>query len=147
MDAVVRMFKVACRVGDQAKNRGLADPEDVLAHDDLPYGPQGREQRLDVYTPRSRREGELLPVVISVHGGGWVYGSKEPYRYYCMSLAQQGFGVVNFTYRLAPEHPHPSQLVDLEMRAVVTVDGSSLTATDPEGRSCQIPGPGSDTVP
>ncbi len=34
-----------------------------------------------------------------------------------------------------------TQLVDLEMRAVVTVDGSSLTATDPEGRSCQIPGP------
>ena len=34
-----------------------------------------------------------------------------------------------------------TQLVDLKFRAVVTVDGSSLTATDPEGRTCQIPGP------
>ncbi len=32
-------------------------------------------------------------------------------------------------------------LVDLKFRAVVTVDGSSLTATDPEGRTCEVPGP------
>lgn len=34
-----------------------------------------------------------------------------------------------------------NQLVDLSFRAVVTVDGSSLTVTDPEGRSCQVMGP------
>ena len=32
-------------------------------------------------------------------------------------------------------------LVDLKFRAVVTVDGSSLTATDPEGRTCTVNGP------
>ena len=32
-------------------------------------------------------------------------------------------------------------LVDLKFRAVVTVDGSSLTVTDPEGRTCTVPGP------
>ncbi len=32
-------------------------------------------------------------------------------------------------------------LVDLKMRCAVTVDGSSLTATDPEGRTCQVDGP------
>ncbi len=34
-----------------------------------------------------------------------------------------------------------TQLVDLKFRAVVSVDGSSLTATDPEGRTCQNVGP------
>ena len=34
-----------------------------------------------------------------------------------------------------------TQLVDLKFRAVVTVDGSSLSATDPEGRTCTVPGP------
>ena len=34
-----------------------------------------------------------------------------------------------------------TQLVDVKFRAVVSVDGSSLTATDPEGRTCQITGP------
>lgn len=132
MDPVVRMFKVACRVGDQAKNRGLIDPEDVAAHNDLPYGPGGREQLLDVYTPRDRAPDALLPVVISVHGGGWVYGSKEPYRYYCMSLARQGFGVVNFTYRLAPEHPHPSQMVDLDRVVRWTLDRGRAYGLDPQ---------------
>lgn len=32
-------------------------------------------------------------------------------------------------------------LVDVKFRAVVSVDGSSLTVTDPEGRSCTINGP------
>ena len=53
-----------------------------------------------------------LPVIVSVHGGGWVYGDKERYQYYCMSLAQRGFAVVNFTYRLAPEYKFPAPLED-----------------------------------
>ena len=34
-----------------------------------------------------------------------------------------------------------TQLVDVKFRAVITVDGCSLTATDPEGRTCEVPGP------
>jgi len=34
-----------------------------------------------------------------------------------------------------------TQLVDLTFRGVVSVDGSSLSATDPEGRTCQVTGP------
>ena len=34
-----------------------------------------------------------------------------------------------------------SQLVDVKFRGVVGVDGSSLTVTDPEGRTCTVPGP------
>jgi len=47
-----------------------------------------------------------------VHGGGWVYGAKEGYQFYCMSLAQRGFAVVNFSYRLAPENKFPASLED-----------------------------------
>ena len=34
-----------------------------------------------------------------------------------------------------------TQLVDIAFRGVVSVDGSSLTATDPEGRTCTVEGP------
>ena len=54
----------------------------------------------------------MLPVIVSIHGGGWVYGDKERYQYYCMSLAQRGFAVVNFSYRLAPEYKYPSGMED-----------------------------------
>ena len=71
-------------------------------------------QKLDVYRPK-QAQGEDLPVIISVHGGAWMYGDKERYQYYCMSLAQRGFAVVNFTYRLAPEYKFPAQLEDLNL--------------------------------
>lgn len=66
---------------------------------------------LDVYRPKETDA--KLPVIVSVHGGGWVYGDKERYQYYCMDLASRGFVVVNFTYRLAPKHRFPAQLEDV----------------------------------
>lgn len=57
--------------------------------------------------------GGKLPVIMIVHGGAWVYGDKEIYQFYAMSLAQRGFAVVNFSYRLAPENKFPMQLEDI----------------------------------
>ena len=76
-------------------NAGKADPE----------------QLLDIYYPAGTAE--KLPIIVSVHGGAYMYGNKEVYQYYCMSLAQKGFTVVNFNYRLAPEHKFPDQLNDI----------------------------------
>lgn len=106
-DVVRKLFKE----GDDVRDAGLATPDDIVRHDDIPYGADDPCQMLDVYRPLEQ-EGEVLPVIVSVHGGGWVYGDKERYQWYCMSLAQRGFAVVNFTYRLAPEHKFPSSLVD-----------------------------------
>lgn len=93
----------------------LTTPEDVERYDNIVYGHDDREiQVLDVYRPK-QAEKEDLPVIISVHGGGWIFGDKELYQYYCMSLAQRGFAVVNFTYRLAPEHKYPAALEDLNL--------------------------------
>ena len=94
---------------------GMNTPEDIERWDNIVYGHDDREmQRLDVYRPK-QAQGEDLPVIISVHGGAWMYGDKERYQYYCMSLAQRGFAVVNFTYRLAPESKFPAQLEDVNL--------------------------------
>ena len=98
--------------GDRKRDAGLSTPEDVKRYDDILYGRNRKWQVLDVYRPKGA-EGKL-PVIVSVHGGGWVYGNKEVYQFYCMSLAQRGFAVVNFTYRLAPEHRYPAQLEDTD---------------------------------
>lgn len=96
---------------DAARDAGLTTPPDIVRYDDIRYGSDPKNQVLDVYRPKAA-EGKALPVIVSVHGGGWVYGDKELYQFYCMSLAQRGFAVVNFTYRLAPEHKFPAQLED-----------------------------------
>ena len=96
--------------GDAERDAGLRTPEDITRFDDIAYGSDPKYQLLDVYRPKGA-EGPL-PVIISVHGGGWVYGDKEVYQFYCMSLAERGFAVVNFSYRLAPEHKFPASLED-----------------------------------
>lgn len=98
--------------GDDKRDAGLTTPDDVVRFDDIYYG-QDRNQVLDVYRPKGA-EGKL-PVIVSVHGGGWVYGDKQRYQYYCMSLVEHGFAVVNFTYRLAPKYKFPAQLEDTVM--------------------------------
>ena len=97
-------------INDAKRDAGLTTPEDIKRFDDIQYGPDPKWNVLDVYRPRAE-EGKL-PVIVSVHGGGWVYGDKELYQFYCMSLAQRGFAVVNFTYRLAPEEKYPAPLED-----------------------------------
>ncbi len=95
--------------GDEKRDAGLKRPEDLKFFTDIRYGEHAL-QVLDVYRPLDS-DGSL-PVIVDVHGGGWVYGDKERYQYYCMSLARHGFAVVNFSYRLAPEDKFPAALED-----------------------------------
>ena len=97
--------------GDAVRDAGQVRPDDIAWEDDLSYGPDGKWNLLDVYYPK-KTEG-FLPAIVSIHGGGWIYGTKEVYQYYCCSLAQHGFAVVNFNYRLAPEHHFPAALEDV----------------------------------
>ena len=116
-DKIRREFKKA----DDVRDAGLDTPDYVERFNDIVYGTADpKQQVLDVYRPKDMA-GKSLPVIVSVHGGGWVYGDKERYQYYCMSLVQYGFAVVNFTYRLAPEHKFPAAIEDtnLVMRFVM----------------------------
>lgn len=99
------------KIGDTKRDAGLTTPTDVERFDNLPYGEEPVWNLLDVYRPKNHPQ--KLPVIINIHGGGWVYGDKEVYQFYGMSLAQRGFAVVNFSYRLAPEAKFPAQLEDI----------------------------------
>ncbi len=103
------LMRLGCARSDRKRDRGLTVPPGLSIHKNIPYG-RHRKQLLDVYKPANCRE--PLPVIVSVHGGGWVYGDKELYSHYCMDLATRGFAVVNFTYRLSPEHKFPCHLED-----------------------------------
>lgn len=103
------MMRMGSKKSDKKRDAGLVFPEDVIRTENISYGPD-KMNLLDVYRPINA--GTKLPVIVSVHGGGWVYGDKELYSHYCLSLAQRGFVVVNFTYRLSPEHKFPCHLED-----------------------------------
>ncbi len=111
MSAVSDRIRKMFGEGDLKRDAGLKTPEDVARFDDIPYGnEEPKWQMLDVYRPKGTAG--KLPVILSVHGGGWVYGDKDVYQFYCMSLAQRGFAVVNYSYRLAPEYKYPASFED-----------------------------------
>ncbi|MDP2305094.1 MAG: alpha/beta hydrolase [Pseudomonadota bacterium] len=97
-------------------------------HDDrVPGGPAVR-----VYRP----EGDPRPVLVYLHGGGWVQGDLDTHDALCRRLAAEGNrAVVSVDYRLAPEHPFPAGLEDVlqTLRWIPTADlgGPTLAA---EGR-------------
>lgn len=111
MSEFIDRYRSAFSADDMARFGGMKVPEDVEIYADLSYGEDPEYQILDVYRPKDRA-GESLPVIVSVHGGGWVFGNKEIYKFYCTSLAQRGFAVVNYSYRLAPEAKFPAAIED-----------------------------------
>ncbi len=112
MEEMVYQVRTGFKKSDDVRDAGLTTPDTVIRFDDIPYGPNAKEQSLDVYRPKSSPLDQKLPVIVSIHGGGWVYGDKELYQFYCMSLAEFGFTVINFTYRLAPETKFPASIHD-----------------------------------
>lgn len=81
---------------------------------DIAYGPHDRH-RLDIFTGD---EGSDRPILIYVHGGGFVSGDKALpgtpfYDNIGIWAAQQGFVGVTMTYRLAPHHPWPAGAGDV----------------------------------
>lgn len=119
MSFVSMIAKIAIFKKEVMPDKSMTVPADVTRYTDLYYGKaadqvagmKSKEKKwslLDVYRPKD--VAGRLPVIVNVHGGGWVFGTKDIYQYYAMSLAQRGFAVVSFNYGLAPEYKFPSQL-------------------------------------
>ena len=73
-------------------------PGDVTMTPDVPCG---AGQRMDVFRPKDA-EG-VLPVLVDLHGGGFLLGKKEVNRLFCADMAKRGFLVFCPEYPLAPE--------------------------------------------
>jgi acetyl esterase len=74
----------------------------------------GYEVPLRIYRPRAVRDRDTdVPVVVFLHGGGFVEGNVVMYDPLCTHLAAAVRAVVvSVDYRLAPEHPSPTPAHD-----------------------------------
>ncbi len=52
------------------------------------------------------------PVLVYLHGGGWVSGSPATHRKLGHRFAEAGYLTISIDYRLAPEHPFPAPFED-----------------------------------
>jgi acetyl esterase len=89
------------------------DPPAVAVVRDLtapgPHGPM----KLRLYRGTGTREGDSLPALVYLHGGGWVIGDLDTHDGVCRALANAArCAVVSVDYRLAPEHKFPAAVDD-----------------------------------
>ncbi len=86
----------------------------VRVHRNISYGEHGVRNTLDIYQPDEPREGGF-PVLLQVHGGGWMVGAKHqqglPLMYH---LASRGWLCVACNYRLSPRSAFPHHIIDVK---------------------------------
>jgi acetyl esterase/lipase len=69
------------------------------------------EAKLDVYLP-PRQSTQPTPVVVVIHGGGWIAGTKEERVFEVLPYLQMGFAAVNVEYRMAQVSLAPAAVED-----------------------------------
>jgi acetyl esterase/lipase len=86
--------------------------EGVISQDrKIPGPPEAPELELRIY--QAERKVGVTPVLLWIHGGGYVVGDMELDDLLCRQLALAGqSSVAAVNYRRAPEHPYPIPLED-----------------------------------
>ena len=97
---------------DEIRIASQTEPEGLVKILDIPYIDDGEKGHLlDIYYPEGTTE--KLPVIIDIHGGGWMYGYKEINKNFCLMLAEKGFLVASINYRLAGDVLFDDQIRDI----------------------------------
>lgn len=115
-DLIVKIMQVSWKFCDKSDKKRMATqtpPENVVKVKDIPYIDDGNPyHKFDVFYPEGKIAKEGLPVIIDIHGGGWMYATKDLNEYYCMELAKKGYCVFSISYRLVPDVTVNEQIKD-----------------------------------
>jgi acetyl esterase/lipase len=80
--------------------------------------PASRTLFLDVYEPDTEEISWKRPVMIAIHGGGFLFGDKGEMNNLCRELAARGYICFSINYRLVPDDP-PGTSKDQYTRTVM----------------------------
>lgn len=115
-DLIVKIMQISWKFCDKSDKKRMATqtpPENVVKIKDIPYIDDGNQyHKFDVFYPEGEIAKEGLPVIIDIHGGGWMYATKDLNEYYCMELAKKGYCVFSISYRLVPDVTVNEQIKD-----------------------------------
>jgi len=100
------------------EDTGEALPPNTFAAKNIPYTkPPHETQEMDIFNPmtvtlpgQKDEPAPPRPLLIWIHGGGWIGGSKD----HCpaVSMCRDGFVVASINYRLSSEATFPAQIED-----------------------------------
>jgi acetyl esterase/lipase len=109
--AVSHLLRQRVSFDDWRQIRAVKPPGVELIRN-IPYGPAGVRQQLDIYRPDHIPD-QGCPVLLQIHGGAWVMGDKGSQALPLMHhLASKGWICVAANYRLSPSVGFPTHLED-----------------------------------
>ena len=94
-----RKLKKALNMGEvkEVSSEGLREYRDISYNNR-----SGKELLMDIFEPIVEK-GIELPVIVNIHGGGLIGGSKNISAGFCRQLAKRGYLVFSLEYRLIPD--------------------------------------------
>lgn len=112
LNKILKLFWANTKRQDDKRIATLTMPEGVYESNNHQYIDDGNKyHQLDVYYPEGTTG--KLPVIVDIHGGGWMYGDKELNKPYCLTLAKRGNVVFNMSYTLFPDATPDQQLREI----------------------------------
>lgn len=110
---IMQIVWKSCDASDKALHAQQTPPDGIVSHKDIEYlNDSNPYHRLDIFYPEGEIPSEGLPVIIDIHGGGWMYATKDLNEYYCKELASKGYIVFSISYRLVPDVTVNEQIQD-----------------------------------
>lgn len=114
MVKIMQMVWRFCDGGDKKKHAKQKPPKNIEIIKDINYlDDNNLYHTLDIMYPENIGKNEKLPVIIDIHGGGWMYATKDLNENYCRSLCDRGYVVFNISYRLVPDVNVNEQIKDV----------------------------------
>jgi len=111
---LMQLMWIATSKSDAENHSKQTPPEGIKEINNIRYINDNSVYHLfDVYYPENTVNNN--PVIIDIHGGGWMYGDKELNKLYCLALASRGYTVFNISYSLVPD-----VTVDVQIKEVMT---------------------------
>lgn len=77
----------------------------------LSYPSKFGRNDFDLYLPKQRSQS--LPVIVWVHGGGFIAGDKQGVSTYATMLASRGYAVAAMNYDYAPDATYPTPVIQV----------------------------------
>ncbi len=112
------LLLAACAQGSAPASVHIVDykadqlPDDVEVLKDIEYGQAGGVSlRLNLIRPKEPDQ-QPLPVIVWIHGGGWMAGNKDDAIGLLCGFAQRGYACVSVEYRFADVAVFPAQIHD-----------------------------------
>jgi acetyl esterase/lipase len=82
---------------------------------DIAYGPDTRDNLLDVWRHRDIKVGDRAPVLLQIPGGAWTVNGRRPQGYPLMSrMAELGWVCVSIDYSKSPRKSWPAHIIDVK---------------------------------